>query len=646
MRTGRAGDFFRESARRGPDRILPGAGHGRRAFPSRRRRKRRRSKRDSRRRTFLVEIDASLGGFDQKRRRIFYRTVAEKFSALPGVQHAGLSAHGAVRDQHGAAAVLRAGVPPAPDDKPATAAEGRIFTPFWNSVGADYFAAVELPFVRGRTFTTPKRPNLVDLRWPSSTKSWRRNCGRRVTRSGKEFNFPFGKMRRTGNRGRGWPDQTRRRSKLSALSRPSKTDCSKRSRSVRLLAFRAWLSKRRVLFCEIRFAFGEQRIRHRRPAAPHRPERRSIASRSGVEDALKNTWTAIRSSGLSAPGPRFPFSERSHWPRGRGCLRRQAYSVARRTREIGIRMALGAEGKTVQWMILREGFAMVTAGLALGLLLAFGTGKIVSSILFDVSSPIRSRLRSLPPFSLVAAARDVAPRSPRDPGRPDRCPAPRTKTALRYAKRSPLRLTSTFQSPAFTLVAVVTLGLGIAASTAIFSVVDAVLLHPLPYPHSEQIVSVSQTVRSTGVSTRMLRRRTSSIGRRRIRSSPPWPARAVSSRNLSGSEQPERVRTTMASARIFLPLRHAADSRTHFRTGGRETGKFSSCRAEPWLWSRRYGADRGVIGRDLVLDGEKFTIIGVMPPAFSPDDYGELWLPSPGMSLCIRFRLTTTRDDA
>jgi ABC-type antimicrobial peptide transport system permease subunit len=64
----------------------------------------------------------------------------------------------------------------------------------------------------------------------------------------------------------------------------------------------------------------------------------------------------------------------------------KAYSVARRTREIGIRMALGAEGKTVQWMILREGFAMVAAGLALGLLLAFATGKIVSSILFQVSS--------------------------------------------------------------------------------------------------------------------------------------------------------------------------------------------------------------------------------------------------------------------
>src|SRR5213079_3208824 len=64
----------------------------------------------------------------------------------------------------------------------------------------------------------------------------------------------------------------------------------------------------------------------------------------------------------------------------------KAYSVARRTREIGIRMALGARRETVQWMILREGFVMLAAGLAIGLLLALGTGKIVSSILFQVSS--------------------------------------------------------------------------------------------------------------------------------------------------------------------------------------------------------------------------------------------------------------------
>jgi putative ABC transport system permease protein len=194
---------------------------------------------------------------------------------------------------------------------------------------------------------------------------------------------------------------------------------------------------------------------------------------------------------------------------------------------------------------------------------------------------------------------------------------------LRYAFRQ------LFKSPAFTTIAVVTLALGIAASTSIFSVVDAVLLHPLPYPHSEQIVSVSQTVRSTRVSNED--------------ASPAnfldWQAEnsvfsamacvSGSSRNLSGGEQPERVRTTMASAQFFSLF----DTQPIFgRTFGPADAKPGNSRVvvlSHALWSRRYGADRGVIGRDLVLDGEKFTIIGVMPAAFSPDDYAELWLPSP-----------------
>src|SRR5678815_2513916 len=118
-------------------------------------------------------------------------------------------------------------------------------------------------------------------------------------------------------------------------------------------------------------------------------------------------------------------------------------------------------------------------------------------------------------------------------------------TDLRFAFRQ------LFKSPAFTLVAVATLGLGIAANTAIFSVVDAVLLHPLPYPESDRIVTVAQTVRSTGVSTED--------------ASPAnfldWQAQnsvfsvmAVSrgwNTNLAGAEQPERIYARMASANFF-----------------------------------------------------------------------------------------------
>ena len=81
----------------------------------------------------------------------------------------------------------------------------------------------------------------------------------------------------------------------------------------------------------------------------------------------------------------------------------KAYSVARRTREIGIRMALGARRETVQWMILREGFVMLASGIVIGLLLAVATGKLVSAMLYQVGAldPIAFILA---PLILAAAA--------------------------------------------------------------------------------------------------------------------------------------------------------------------------------------------------------------------------------------------------
>ncbi|PYJ89719.1 MAG: hypothetical protein DME70_01615, partial [Verrucomicrobia bacterium] len=104
--------------------------------------------------TFLMEIDASLGGHDQKHARDLYRILSEKFAALPGVQHASISAAVPFGMNSVRTTVQRAGVHPAPDAKPATAAEGLVFNPKSNSIGADYFATVGLPLLRGRAFTT------------------------------------------------------------------------------------------------------------------------------------------------------------------------------------------------------------------------------------------------------------------------------------------------------------------------------------------------------------------------------------------------------------------------------------------------------------------------------------------------------------
>jgi putative ABC transport system permease protein len=182
-------------------------------------------------------------------------------------------------------------------------------------------------------------------------------------------------------------------------------------------------------------------------------------------------------------------------------------------------------------------------------------------------------------------------------------------------------------SPAFTIVALLAIVLGIASTTAIFSVVDGVLLHPLPYPDSEQILSVSQTVRSTGIPTRD--------------SSPAnyldWAsqnnvfshiaASHGSQGNLTEGDRPERIRTTVTTASLFpllgvnpllgRPLLPSDDKAANVVV------------LSYGLWERRFGSDRNVIGREIKLNGEPHTVVGVMPPNFSPDDYGELWVPSP-----------------
>ena len=102
--------------------------------------------------SFLLETDASLAGYDQKRAQDLYRNLEERLRALPAVEHTSVSAtvpFGMISLDRN---VQRAGVQLAPDAKPATAAEGLAFSAAWNSVGADYFATVGLPVTRGRAF--------------------------------------------------------------------------------------------------------------------------------------------------------------------------------------------------------------------------------------------------------------------------------------------------------------------------------------------------------------------------------------------------------------------------------------------------------------------------------------------------------------
>jgi predicted permease len=336
---------------------------------------------------FLVEVDASLGGVNQKRALDLYRMVGEKFSALPGVEHADISATVPLGINTVRRTVLRAGLSPAPDEKPATAAEGRTFSPFWNSVGANYFAAVGLPILRGRTFTSaevtqPGGPPVAIIDEVLAKKLWPDGDA-----LGQRIQFPAAK---------GAPPQTEE----------DDSGQIKRGEAIEIIGIvpaikNRLFEKEPVGSLYLPFARGFQ------SNAFFFVKFASLGSESATADTLRRTVQSV--------DPLLPVLELRTFEKHMdgnpqlwivragaalfsifgalalglaviGAYGVKAYSVARRTREIGIRMALGAQSQTVLWMILREGFVMVASGVGLGLLLALGTGKIVSAILFEVSS--------------------------------------------------------------------------------------------------------------------------------------------------------------------------------------------------------------------------------------------------------------------
>ena len=338
---------------------------------------------------FLVQIDASLGGFDQKRAQDLYRMVGEKFSTLPGVEHAGISATVPFGMNLVRKAVLRAGVQPAPGSKPATPAEGLMFTPVWNSVGADYFATVGLPLLHGRAFTEveatrPGGPAVTIIDEVLAKKLWPEGdaLGQQIQFPVREGASPAMANDGSGQIERGEPME------IIGIVPAIRNRLFEREQggSVYLPFARGFQSD---VFFFVKFAS----LSSGSEAATAEMLRRAVQSVDPLLPVLElrtfekhmeanpQLWVIRAGAAL--------FSIFGGLALGLaiiGVYGVKAYSVARRTREIGIRMALGAQGKTVQWMILREGFAMVVAGLALGLLLAFATGKIVSSILFQVSS--------------------------------------------------------------------------------------------------------------------------------------------------------------------------------------------------------------------------------------------------------------------
>ena len=192
---------------------------------------------------------------------------------------------------------------------------------------------------------------------------------------------------------------------------------------------------------------------------------------------------------------------------------------------------------------------------------------------------------------------------------------------LRYSARQ-LR-----KSVGFSVVAVITLALAIGANTAVFSVVDQVLLHPLPYPDSGRIVKLSQTFQGLPTYDASPANHLDWVSQSQVF------AEMAASRgwqgSLSAGDRPDRVKGTMATPSFFHLFGIEPILGRGLEASDAQPGNDHVVVLGYGLWQRYFAADRAIVGRDIRLNGEQYTIVGVMPPNFSPDDYGELWLPSP-----------------
>jgi predicted permease len=194
---------------------------------------------------------------------------------------------------------------------------------------------------------------------------------------------------------------------------------------------------------------------------------------------------------------------------------------------------------------------------------------------------------------------------------------------LRYGLRT-LR-----KSPGFTSVAVLTLALGIGANAAIFSVVNAVLLRSLPYRDPERLVELIGNVKRARVERRGTSMADYIDWRDQSRSFEAMALYAGENVTLTGADEPERMAAEYVGQAYFSILGiDAAVGRTFRPEEDQVPQRNPVVILGDGLWKRRFGADRGVIGRAVQLNGEPYTIVGVMPPSFrGVEDNADLWIP-------------------
>ena len=349
-------------------------------------------------RTWLIEVDASLAGQKPAHTRELYHALGERLAALPGVESASISATIPFGLVSLGKSIQRAGLYPAPEAKPATAAEGLAFNASWNSVGAAYFKTVGLPLLRGRAFTVAEAtqaggPAVAIIDEALARKLWPEGdaLGQRI-----QYASDKAPVAKDGGHGGGVnlspdldtgeikPGQPIEIIGIVPVTRHALFE-SEPGRMIYLPYGRGFQSNVHLLVRFMRQPAGTEATADllRRTVRDFDPTLPVLTVKSFPQHFDSNIEIWLVRAGAAM------FSIFGGLALGLavvGIYGVKAYAVARRTREIGIRMALGAQPADVLRLILREATFMLVSGILLGVLLALGTGKLVSSLLYQVSA--------------------------------------------------------------------------------------------------------------------------------------------------------------------------------------------------------------------------------------------------------------------
>lgn len=194
---------------------------------------------------------------------------------------------------------------------------------------------------------------------------------------------------------------------------------------------------------------------------------------------------------------------------------------------------------------------------------------------------------------------------------------------LRYGARMLLK------KPGFTLVAVITLALGIGANTAIFTVVNAVLLRSLPFDHAEQLVRIGSANLQRGIRLGTLSPQDFYDFRDRNTVFENIAAYDGWSPSLTGGGEPERLAAGRVTTGFFKVLRVEPALGRSFTPQEEQRGNHLVVLLSYGLWQRRFGANPGVVGQSMMLSGLSYNIIGVLPRDFDPPQFAGVGFEKP-----------------